>query len=214
MRTARSLTVARSIGGGGRTCRTCPLPHIPPPTCPPAMHVPLPCMPPCHVCPLPHMLPATHASLPCMPPCHVCPPAMHTPTAMHAPLPRTPLCEQKDWLLWKNYLAATSLRAVKIIGKEISTIPLSRPVQWTDTVLLLDCYEWCVHELTTAQHSSCPTGPVSRGNQTKSSILLNGLLVHYSVSREANKGNIRRGKSNMSRKCHRCVLGTESILLP
>ena len=85
MRTARSLTVSRSIclGGACMLCHACPLPHMPPchatslPHMPPAMY-PLPCMPPCHTPSPPHM-PPCHA-----PPFHACSPATHTP-AMHAP---------------------------------------------------------------------------------------------------------------------------------
>ena len=75
MRTARSLTVSRSI------CHTRPPPCMPPamltslPCMPPAMHAPLPCMPPCHAHPT----------------CHVCPFAMHAPPAMPAPHAR-PTC--------------------------------------------------------------------------------------------------------------------------
>ena len=59
MRTARSLTVSRSI------C------HAQPPP-------PLPCMPTCHTCP-PPCTPPCHACSPC----HACPPsAMHTPPPM------------------------------------------------------------------------------------------------------------------------------------
>ena len=76
-RTARSLTVSRSI------CHACP----------PVMHAPLPCTP-CHACPPPatHTSPAMHA-----PSAMHVPPATHAPCAMHAPchacpLPRTPPC--------------------------------------------------------------------------------------------------------------------------
>ena len=79
MRTARSLTVSRSI------CHACP----------PAMHTPQPCMPPGHACPS-----AIHAPEAMHTPCHACPPATHTPghacpptmhasPAVHAPLPCT-----------------------------------------------------------------------------------------------------------------------------
>ena len=76
-------------------------------------------MPPCHTCPPITHIPATHAPLPCMPPathappCHACP-----PPAMHTPLPHTPPSPLPDRILdtclWKYYLAATSLRAVKM----------------------------------------------------------------------------------------------------
>ena len=57
MRTARSLTVSRSI------CHVCPPPHTPP------YHA----LVPCHACPLPHI-----------PPCHTCPPPPWTEFLTHA----------------------------------------------------------------------------------------------------------------------------------
>ena len=126
MRTARSLTVSRSI------CHACPCHcHMPPTThaplchvCPlathapamhapsPAMHTPchacpLPCMPPtmhapCHTCPLPHM-PPRH-----MPPCHACPPPWTPPCHAHPlPLPCMPLppCTPP---LWTEFLTHAS----------------------------------------------------------------------------------------------------------
>ena len=102
MRTARSLTVSRSICQGARPCHACPpAMHTPHHTCPlagggasvylflvtlyvqkenkythpPATHTPLSCMPP-----------TTH-TLPCMPPlppCHPFPPPHHT----HLPMER------------------------------------------------------------------------------------------------------------------------------
>ena len=100
MRTARSLTVSRSIWWGV-TC----MPRMPSLPCTPlAMHAP------CHACPpLPHIPPAMHAPLPCISPCHAhpchaclplphthhhyhtCPPAMHAPPGMHTPCHAHPL---------------------------------------------------------------------------------------------------------------------------
>ena len=119
MRTARSLSVSRSICCGTHAplprtppamhppathaphtplpCTPAPLPRTPPShTCPPAMYTPVPCMPPAmQSSPQPCMPPATHAPQPCMPPAtnapQPCMPPCHTcPPAMHAPLPCTP----------------------------------------------------------------------------------------------------------------------------
>ena len=106
MRTARSLTVSRSICCGTHAPlphmpphHAHPLPHMPPyHACPPAMHIP----PATHTTPLPHMPPHHAHPLPHMPPYHACPPrhahppATHTtplpcmPPVMHTPLPCTP----------------------------------------------------------------------------------------------------------------------------
>ena len=88
MRTARSLTVSRSI------CHACPLSCMPPcHTCPPAMHPPA-----MHAPPATHTFPAMHAPLPCMsplphmPPVPCMPPATHTPLPCLSPLPHMPSC--------------------------------------------------------------------------------------------------------------------------
>ena len=70
IRTARSLTVARSICHAG----------------PPAMHAP------CHAHPLPCMPPSMHA-----PPAMHAPHHTHTTLATHAPLPCLPPCGQNSW---------------------------------------------------------------------------------------------------------------------
>ena len=117
MRTARSLTVSRSIFWGVHHTHAphhaCPLPCTPPAThaphhkhppamhahchaCPPTMHVPYathtppPHMLPCHTCPLPCTPPAMHKPLPCMLPCHACPCHVHPSHAF--PPPRIPPC--------------------------------------------------------------------------------------------------------------------------
>ena len=72
MRTARSLTLSRSI------CHTCTPHHTPPTTHAPP---PLPCMPPCHAHPLP-----------CTPPCQACPPAMYAPLSCMPPATQPPPC--------------------------------------------------------------------------------------------------------------------------
>ena len=94
MRTARSLTVSRSICHACPLCYTHPSPchACPPPCMPPAMHThphhamhAPPTMHAPHACP-----PAMHAPLPCTPPtmhapCHACPLPCTPPTAMHTP---------------------------------------------------------------------------------------------------------------------------------
>ena len=85
MRTARSLTVSRSICWRGHACHTCL----------PAMHAPLPHMCPFNVLPVPHMPPSTTHAPAMHTPCHACPPATHaplpcTPSVMHTPLPCMP----------------------------------------------------------------------------------------------------------------------------
>ena len=93
MRTARSLTVSRSI------CHA-PLPRH---TRPPATH-PLPCMPhPTTLAPLPCTKPPhplSHARLPC----HACHPATHAPC--HA----RPPCGQKPWQTLLKPLPCPRLR--------------------------------------------------------------------------------------------------------
>ena len=121
MRTARSLTVSRSICRQGCVYHTHPLPCVPPccappfPCTPSAMHAPtltthapLPAThaPLCHACPLPCMPPAIHAPLPHMAPLPCTPPHVtHTPLAMHIP----PVDRQTPV---KHNLHKLSLRAV------------------------------------------------------------------------------------------------------
>ena len=130
MRTARSLTVSRSIFHAQppsppchatpvamhaslathAPCHTCPC-HAPPTIHAPTTHAPLSCMPP----PLPCMPPCYACPLPCMSPCHACP-LPYMPSAMHASLPYMPPPMDRilDTRFWRYYLALTSLRAVKI----------------------------------------------------------------------------------------------------
>ena len=119
MRTARSLTVSRSI------YHAYPLPTTHAPLCHP---------PPCHACPPPHTPPTSMQA-----PHHAHPPAMHTPT-MHAsychacphhacppatpPPPHNacPPCHACPlWTeftrFWKYYLTPTSLRAAITMTK-------------------------------------------------------------------------------------------------
>ena len=160
MRTARSLTVSRSISRGC-VCHACP----PATHAPLAMHTPLPCMPP-----LPHVYPATHAPCHAYPRCHVCPPPCTPPTThtpCHAclphhtcplpctpPSPRTPSATSPspmdrilDTHFWKYYLAPTSLRAVNISNvltsgntqlqvKITVTLKTERAIKEADTIEL------------------------------------------------------------------------------
>ena len=112
MRTARSLTVSRSICHARPLLpHTLPLPHHaqPPPTMhaphhahPPAMHTPLPCMPPGHT----HTPPATHAPQPRMPPCHAAPPLPRMP-----PCHARPPCGQNSWHMLLKILLCPSFVA-------------------------------------------------------------------------------------------------------
>ena len=88
MRTARSLTISRSICWGGG-CMPCMPPAMYTPCHrPPAIHAPLPCMPSALHASLLHMLPAMYALHHACPPCHACP--HHTSPCCTCPLPCTP----------------------------------------------------------------------------------------------------------------------------
>ena len=90
--------------------------HVPCHASPPPLPCmfPLPCMPLCYAYPTAMHAPAMHTPLPCTTPSHACPPATYARLATHAPCHACPpSCRQNSWHLWKHYLAATSLRAVK-----------------------------------------------------------------------------------------------------
>ena len=96
MRSARSLTVSRSIWVGG-ACHACPA----------ATHTPLPCMPP-----------ATHA------PHHACPPP-HAPPTMHPPCHANRMTDRCLWKYYLAATSLRAVMKTRMHSSKMRTARLS-----------------------------------------------------------------------------------------